>query len=68
VFVYRLICEGSIEERIRELQQKKAGLVEGVLSGNAKQNKLSQDDINLLLQPLGKLAKEVKQKEAAKRS
>jgi len=64
VFVYRLICEGSIEERIQELQQKKTGLVEGILSGDTSKTKLSQTDINLLLQPLGQLAKELKRKAA----
>jgi len=46
VFVYRLICEGSIEERIRERQKRKAGLVEGVLSGNTNQSKIRRDDQN----------------------
>ena len=35
VFVHKLICEDTIEERILELQKKKAALVGSLLSGSA---------------------------------
>jgi len=55
VFVHRFICKGSIEERIQELQKKKAGLVEGILSGKANNMKLTQADIDHLLRPISEL-------------
>lgn len=33
VFVYKMIAEGTVEEKIVELQKKKAELAEGILSG-----------------------------------
>ncbi|WP_420475453.1 DEAD/DEAH box helicase [Noviherbaspirillum sp. ST9] len=54
VFVYKLVVEGSIEERILELQQRKASLVDGVLgSDEALARKFDADDLRLLLAPLG---------------
>ena len=53
VFVFKLICAGSIEERILTLQDKKAALAAGVLSedGNALA-KFGEADIAALLAPL----------------
>ena len=53
VFVFKLICAGSIEERILALQDKKAALAAGVLSedGNALA-KFGESDIAALLAPL----------------
>ncbi|MBR0566624.1 DEAD/DEAH box helicase [Azoarcus sp. L1K30] len=53
VFVFKLICAGSIEERILNLQDKKAALAAGVLSedGNALA-KFGEADIAALLAPL----------------
>jgi len=48
VFVHKLICEGTIEERIVKMQQKKAALVEGLLSGRADKLQLTQADIQAL--------------------
>ncbi len=48
VFVHKLICEGTIEERILSMQQKKAALVEGLLSGRADKLQLTQTDIQAL--------------------
>ncbi len=46
VQVYKLITKNSIEERIYELQQKKAKLIDNMLSTNTTfLNKLSKDDI-----------------------
>jgi SNF2 family DNA or RNA helicase len=54
VFVYKLVVEGSIEERILELQSRKAALAEGVLgSDGAAAPKFSAADLDALLAPLG---------------
>lgn len=53
VFVYKLVVEGSIEERILELQARKAALAEGVLgSDEAVASKFSAEDLQMLLAPL----------------
>ena len=53
VFVYKMIAEGTVEERILEMQRQKRTIVEGVLENN-KQAKLqlSQDDLDNLFKPL----------------
>ena len=48
VFVHKLICEGTIEERVVAMQQKKAALVEGLLSGRTDKLQLTQADIQAL--------------------
>ena len=46
VQVYKLITKNSIEERIYELQQKKAALIDNMLSTNETfLNKLSKEEI-----------------------
>ena len=53
VFVYKIVVEGSIEERIIELQARKAALAEGVLGSDAAlATKFSSEDLQLLLAPL----------------
>jgi superfamily II DNA or RNA helicase len=53
VFVYKLVVEGSIEERILELQARKAALAEGVLgSDGGTARKFSPADLQALLAPL----------------
>lgn len=53
VFIYKLLVEGSIEERILGLQARKAALVEGVLgSDTAFASKFSPEDLQALLAPL----------------
>ncbi|MDB6069511.1 MAG: box helicase, partial [Verrucomicrobiales bacterium] len=52
VFVHKLICEGTIEEKILKLQEKKAALVAGLLSGEANAAKFSPEDLDDLLAPL----------------
>lgn len=53
VFVYRLIAAGSIEERITELQQRKASLADSILeNGSAAGPGFSESDLNALLEPL----------------
>ena len=56
VFVYRLVVEGSIEERILELQSRKAALADSVLgSDNGLEVKFSAEDLQGLLAPLASL-------------
>ena len=53
VFVYKLVVEGSIEERMLALQARKAALAEGVLGSDAAAAvKFSPDDLRGLLAPL----------------
>lgn len=48
VFVHKLICENTIEERILKMQQQKAALMEGLLAGRADKLQLTQSDIQAL--------------------
>ena len=53
VFVYRLITAGSIEERIAELQERKALLAESILEGGGSAGpRFSEEDVQALLAPL----------------
>ncbi|MEO6917524.1 MAG: DEAD/DEAH box helicase [Collimonas sp.] len=53
VFVYKIVVEGSIEERIVDLQARKSALAEGVLGSDAAlATKFSSEDLQLLLAPL----------------
>ena len=53
VFVYKLVVEGSIEERMLALQARKAALAEGVLGVDAAvATKFSAEDLHGLLAPL----------------
>ena len=53
VFVYKIVVEGSIEEKMLALQDRKAALAHGVLgSDTAHTVKFSQDDLQGLLAPL----------------
>ncbi|MED7789272.1 DEAD/DEAH box helicase [Francisella sp. 19X1-34] len=53
VFVYKLVTEGTVEETILEMQQKKKSLVEGLLSENQNTKKpLKANDLNVLFKPL----------------
>ncbi|WP_394781294.1 DEAD/DEAH box helicase [Undibacterium sp.] len=55
VLVYKLVVEGSIEERILDLQARKAALAEGVLGSDAAlAPKFNADDLQALLAPLSK--------------
>jgi len=57
VFVYKLVVEGSIEERMLELQARKAALAQGVLGHDAEGAvKFSEADLHALLAPLTELA------------
>jgi len=53
VFVYKIVVEGSIEERMLELQARKLALAQGVLGHDAEgAAKFSEADLNALLAPL----------------
>ena len=53
MFVYKLVVEGSIEERLLALQARKAALAEGVLGHDAAMaSKFGEDDLRGLLMPL----------------
>lgn len=53
VFIYRLIAAGSIEERIDELQQRKAALADSILEGtDASAPRFTDADVEALLAPL----------------
>ncbi len=55
VFVYKLIAQGSLEEKILELQARKAELARGILEGGLTSAvALTQGDLNNLLAPLSK--------------
>ena len=54
VFVYKLVAQGTVEERMLELQQRKKALAAGIYeaSGNAAAA-LEAADIERLFEPLG---------------
>src|SRR5690606_278812 len=57
VFVYQLVVQGSIEERMLELQARKAALAQGVLGHDgAGALKFSEADLHALLAPLAEPA------------
>ena len=54
VFVYKLVAQGTIEERILALQARKAALADSLYSGaqGRKQPLFTEDDVSELLKPL----------------
>jgi len=54
VFVYKLITVGTVEEKIVALQERKRGLVEGLLDVHRKETpQLTPEDLQVLFAPLG---------------
>ncbi|MGB6221450.1 DEAD/DEAH box helicase, partial [Haloferula sp.] len=53
VFVHKLICQGTVEERIHQLQQKKSELADALLSDAAKAAAPDHQTLAALLAPLG---------------
>jgi SNF2 family DNA or RNA helicase len=51
VFVHKLICSGTVEDRIHQLQQKKTLLADSLLSGAVKGTP-DADSLRELLKPL----------------
>ena len=54
VFVYRLVAKGSIEQRILDLQERKADLAEAVLSGEETDSldRMTKTDVEELFAPM----------------
>lgn len=52
VFIHRLICRGTIEEKMQELKARKAGLVDALLAGSSTGFKLDQETIRDLFAPV----------------
>lgn len=52
VFVHKLVCRGSIEERMLELQKHKSGLVEALLSEETSKLRIDPETLGHLLAPL----------------
>ncbi len=54
VFVYKLITENTVEEKIIAMQNKKRALAEGIYKGGAKEEslKLTAEDLTALFEPL----------------
>ena len=53
VFVHKLVCRGSIEERMLELQKHKSGLVEALLSEETSKLRIDPETLRHLLAPVG---------------
>ena len=52
VFVHKLICRGTIEDRILDLQSQKSALVEALLSEETSSLKLDEQTLSHLLAPI----------------
>ncbi|MEE7626292.1 SNF2-related protein [Methylobacter sp. Wu8] len=54
VFIYKLITENTVEEKIIAMQDKKRALAEGIYKGGAKEEslKLTAEDLTALFEPL----------------
>jgi SNF2 family DNA or RNA helicase len=53
VFVYKLMTQGTVEEKILALQERKRGLADNLLAGvGAHQHLITADDLDVLFQPL----------------
>ncbi|MEZ5450805.1 MAG: hypothetical protein R3E89_18165 [Thiolinea sp.] len=56
MFVYKLLTEETVEEKILKLQEKKQALSDGLYSASQQQGpNFSQDDLLDLLKPLDNL-------------
>ncbi|HEY8429640.1 MAG TPA: DEAD/DEAH box helicase [Sandaracinaceae bacterium] len=53
VVAYNLFAQGSVEERMLQLQQRKRKLAEGILGTGGARLPLSEDDVEELFAPLG---------------
>ncbi len=53
VFVYKLLTQGTVEEKILALQERKRGLADNLLEGAAiRQNLITAEDLDVLFQPI----------------
>jgi len=54
VFVYKFICEGTLEEKIQAMQQRKQALADGLYQGDGQNEpQWNELDLEALFQPLG---------------
>ena len=53
VFLHKLICQGTVEERIHPLQAKKSQLADSLLSDAARAAAPDESTLSALLAPLG---------------
>lgn len=54
VIVYRLICEGTVEERMESIKARKAELADAIYGeGGSFSSTLTAEDVQALLQPIG---------------
>lgn len=54
VFVYKLITEGTVEEKIISMQRRKRDLAQGVLEGGGEASApMTAEDLAMLFEPLG---------------
>jgi SNF2 family DNA or RNA helicase len=52
VFVHKLVCRGTIEDRILDLQKHKSALIEALLSDETTKLKIDAETLSHLLSPL----------------
>lgn len=52
VFVHKLICKGTVEQRIQQMQKKKSGISDSILTASLNQLKLDDDTLVQLLAPV----------------
>ncbi len=52
VFVHKLICKGTVEQRIQQMQQKKASISDSILTASLNTLKLDDDVLTHLLAPI----------------
>ncbi len=54
VFVYKLVTEGTVEEKIQELKEKKLAIAASLYgdSGKKKTQSITADDLNVLFEPI----------------
>lgn len=50
VFVYKLVVEGTVEEKILAMQSNKKAIADAILSGNQTNAKLSKEDLSFLFE------------------
>ncbi len=59
VFVYKLVCEGTVEEQVLAMQQRKGQLAEGIYGAQAKlESLLTAEDLQALFQPMHQVGAE----------
>lgn len=54
VFVYKMITDGTVEEKILDMQRKKQELADSLFSDGQKASAISNEDLRSLFEPLSK--------------